>query len=85
MISALLALSLAGQQQTVTLTLAADTFLDRKSPEVNVGREPLLESGIDKPILMSFPELGRNVGAGKRVRSARLVFTVARPGAQALT
>lgn len=78
MVSALLAISLLPQQ--ATLTLAADAYLDRKAPSVNTGREPLLLGGIDKAILVRFPDLGLRVGMGKRVKSASLVMGVARPG-----
>lgn len=79
MVSALLALLVASPVQSASLTLAADTYLDRKVAEGNGGREALLVGGIDKPILIRFPELGTRVGAGKRVRSARLVFSLAVP------
>jgi len=79
MLAAILALTLS-PQETVTLSLAADAYLDRKSPGANTGREPLLVGGVDKAVLIRFPELGLSVGAGKRVRSAHLTFTAARPG-----
>jgi hypothetical protein len=78
MISALLAISMLPQQ--ATLTLAADAYLDRKLPSVNTGREPLLLGGIDKAILVRFPDLGLKIGMGMRVKSASLVMGIARPG-----
>ncbi len=80
MLAALFAVFVGPPVQSASLTLAADTYVDRKVENGNAGREPLLIGGIDKAILVRYPELGLNVGAGKRVKSARLVFTVARPG-----
>jgi hypothetical protein len=78
MLSVLLAL--AAVQQPVTLTLVADTTLDRKAPDANGGREPLLHGGVDKAVLLRFPDLGLTVGAGKRVKAAKLVMGLGRPG-----
>ncbi len=80
MLLALLALAAGGNPQTATLTLSADAYLDRKAPDTNTGREPLLHGGIDKVILVRFPDLGLTIGMGKKVRSAKLIMGVGRPG-----
>lgn len=78
MISAFIAL--ATVQQPVALTLAADTYIDRKAVDANSGREPLLVAGVDKAILVRFPDLGTTVGAGRKVKSAKLIMGLSRPG-----
>jgi hypothetical protein len=77
----LAALAIFPQQQPVALTLAVDTYLDRKSPDGNAGREPFLMGGTDKAVLVRFPDLGIKIGMGKRVKSAKLVMGLGRPGA----
>lgn len=76
MLSLLVALS-ALPQEKISLTLAADTVIDRALPDGNAGREPILKVGDGRVLLIKFPELGTRVGSGKRVKSATLTFTLA--------
>ena len=85
MLTALLAFALVPAQETATLTLAADCYIDHKAPKSNTGREPLLKAGPEKAVLIRFPELGLSVGAGKRVLSARIEFVLGQPGVPKLT
>ncbi len=53
-----------------------DTFLDQSLPEENYGRDSLLSGGPGKTILIRFGDLARVTPAGKRIKSAALVFSV---------
>ena len=70
--------------EKVSLKIAADTVIDRQSPDANAGREPVLKVGDGRVLLIRFPELGTRYGAGKRVKSAVLTLSLAGSTAHAL-
>ncbi|MFW5697043.1 MAG: hypothetical protein ACOCX1_00615, partial [Fimbriimonadaceae bacterium] len=67
---------LVAAAQTEGSFLVADTFIDAAAPEQNFGRDPYLESGESRAILLRFEDLPENVN----VVSATVVLT---PGAPA--
>ncbi|MCB8933721.1 MAG: hypothetical protein M9921_06275 [Fimbriimonadaceae bacterium] len=89
MLSAVLALVLGTQgSNTVELYRGAsigastrywyveDTTLDSTRPEESLGGLPSLATGSGKTVLIKFGDLDRALGAGVRVKDARLVLTV---------
>lgn len=73
--------------QTTTLELergqlypwCQDTTLDANKPDLNRGGDGILEGGPGRTILIRFAQLRNVVGAGKRVRSAKIVFVLSGP------
>lgn len=55
-----------------------DTYIERLSSGENSGRDPSLKVGPGQVILIRFPEFDYTNFAGKRVKSAKLIFSVNR-------
>ncbi|MCB0825063.1 MAG: hypothetical protein KDC26_02635 [Armatimonadetes bacterium] len=55
-----------------------DTYIERLASGENSGRDPSLKIGPGQVILIRFPEFDYTNNAGKRVKSAKLVFSVNR-------
>lgn len=73
--------SMINLPERANLNPVADTFIDPSAPDMNFGREPALVLGNRRAILMSFPQLSWEGYAGKKVKSAQLVFAFSRGSA----
>ena len=54
----------------------SDSYVDGAASTSNFGRGPFLSAGRSKAIFVRFPQLGRSIGAGRRVLSANLEMTL---------
>ncbi len=70
--------NLATSVNRATLAPVLDTYIDPAAPNENYGREPSLVLGSNRAILIDFPELTWSRYSGRRVQSAKMIFTLSR-------